>query len=178
MGHGMPPIQRALDHGIRLSLSVDVETNMPTDMFTQMRAAFRLQRGLKNEEHLFRIPDPELEEHRAKLLTARDVLKLATIGGAEANGLGSKTGTLTPGKRADLLLLDADATQRRARSATRPAPSCSAWIPRNVDSVMVDGRFVKRDGRLVGVNVEQLLGQAQNLHDAVMRRNGHPSLTT
>ncbi|MBE2320641.1 amidohydrolase family protein [Solirubrobacter sp. CPCC 204708] len=177
MGHGMPPIQRGLDHGIRMSLSVDVETNTPTDMFTQMRAAFGLQRGLKNEEHLFRIPDPGLDEHRAKLLTARDVLKLATIGGAEANGLGSRTGTLTPGKRADLLLLDATALNVAPVSNATGAVVLGMDTS-NVDSVMVDGRFVKRDGRLVGVNVDRLLAQAQNLHDAVMRRNGRPSLTT
>jgi cytosine/adenosine deaminase-related metal-dependent hydrolase len=177
MGHGLPPIQRGLDHGIRMSLSVDVETNTPTDMFTQMRAAFGLQRGLKNEEHLFRFPDPGLDEHRAKLMTARDVLKLATIGGAEANGLAGKTGTLTPGKRADLLLLDA------TRLNVAPVSNATGAVvlgmdTSNVDSVMVDGRFVKRDGRLVGVNTDRLLAQAQNLHDTVMRRNGRPSLTT
>ena len=46
MGHGIPPIQQSLDHGIRPSLSVDVETQMPGDMFTQMRAVFTLQRML------------------------------------------------------------------------------------------------------------------------------------
>jgi cytosine/adenosine deaminase-related metal-dependent hydrolase len=177
MGHGMPPIQRALDRGIGLSLNVDVETNNPTDMFTQMRAAFQLQRGLKNEEHLFRFPDPDLDQHREQLLTARDVLKMATIGGAEANGLGNKTGTLTPGKRADLLLLDA------TRLNVAPISNATGAVvlgmdTSNVDSVMVDGRFVKRSGRLVGVNLDRLLTQAQNLHDAVMRRNGRPSLTT
>ena len=110
-------------------------------------------------------------------MTARDVLKLATIGGAEANGLGSKTGTLTPGKRADLLLLDA------TRLNVAPISNATGAVvlgmdTSNVDSVMVDGRFVKRDGRLVGVNADRLLAQAQNLHDAVMRRNGRPSLTT
>ena len=44
MGHGVPPIQEALDQGIRPSLSVDVETQMPGDMFTQMRGIFALQR--------------------------------------------------------------------------------------------------------------------------------------
>ncbi|HEY3498214.1 MAG TPA: amidohydrolase family protein, partial [Polyangiaceae bacterium] len=53
MGHGMPPIQKVLDLGIRPSLSVDVETNQPTDMFTQMRACFALQRGLLNQNHVF-----------------------------------------------------------------------------------------------------------------------------
>ena len=177
MGHGMPPIQRALDRGIGLSLSVDVETNNPTDMFTQMRAAFQLQRGLMNEEHLFRYPDPDLDQHRERLLTARDVLKMATIGGAEANGLGSKIGTLTPGKRADLLLLDAK------RINVAPLSNATGAVvlgmdTSNVDSVMVDGRFVKRKGQLVGVNLGRLQRQAQDLHDVVMRRNGFPTIST
>jgi cytosine/adenosine deaminase-related metal-dependent hydrolase len=179
MGHGTPPIQRGLDRGIGLSLSVDVETNMPGDMFTQMRSAFALQRLLKNEEHLFhfQVPDPHIAEHRAKLLNVRDVLKLATIGGANANGLGSKTGTLTPGKQADLLLLDA------TRINVAPVSSATGAVvlamdTSNVDSVMVAGKFLKRNGKLVGVNLNSLLRRAQTAHDAVMVRNGHPPYET
>jgi hypothetical protein len=47
MGHGIPAIQQAIDHGIRPSLSVDVETQMPGDFFTQMRSVFTLQRMLR-----------------------------------------------------------------------------------------------------------------------------------
>ena len=179
MGHGMPPIQRALDRGIPISLSVDVETNQPTDMFAQMHGAFALQRGLKNQEHLFRfqIPDPGLEEHREKLLTTRDVLKLATIGGANATGLGHKVGTLTPGKQADVLLLDA--------SSINVAPLTNAtgavvlgMDTSNVDSVLIAGKFVKRNGKLVGVNLNQVLKRAQAAHDALLRRVGRPSFVT
>ena len=49
MRHGMPPFQEALDHGIRPSLSVDVECNMTADLFSIMRATFTLQRALANE---------------------------------------------------------------------------------------------------------------------------------
>ena len=45
MGHGMPPIQKFLDRGLRPSLSVDVETNVPSDMFNQMRSVLALQRA-------------------------------------------------------------------------------------------------------------------------------------
>jgi 5-methylthioadenosine/S-adenosylhomocysteine deaminase len=179
MGHGMPPIQKALDRGIPLSLSVDVETNQPTDMFTQMRSCFALQRGLKNEEHLFHfeIPDPGLEEHREQLLTTRDVLKLATIGGAKANGLDHKVGTLTPGKEADILLLDAERINVAPFSNATGAVVL-AMDSSNVDSVLVAGRFVKHKGKLVGVNVDRLLHQAQTLHDALMARNGRPPFVT
>ena len=45
MGHGNPPIQKAIDLGIRPSLSVDVETSVPNDFFTQMRTVFSLQKN-------------------------------------------------------------------------------------------------------------------------------------
>ncbi len=178
MGHGMPPIQKALDRGIPISLSVDVETNQPTDMFTQMHACFALQRVLKNEEHLFTFADlfdlTALNAHRKKLLTVRQVLEFATIGGARANGLDHKIGTLTPGKEADIILLDTRqisvAPINNATGAVVLGMNCC-----NVDSVLIAGKFIKRDGRLVGVNVDQLLGRAQTVHDALMARNGRPS---
>ena len=93
MSHGVPPFQQALDHGIRPSLSVDVETQMPGELFTQMRSAFALQRMLALEkQRRGRTPVPAL-------LTVREVIELATIHGARANQLEPKIGTLTPGRR-------------------------------------------------------------------------------
>src|SRR5262249_12482527 len=102
MRHGMPPIQQALDVGIRPSLSSDVETTMAADMFTQMRSVFTLQRALVNARSL------KGETELPPLLTARDVIELATWQGARADGLESKVGTLTPGKEADIVLLRTD----------------------------------------------------------------------
>ena len=59
MRHGMPPIQQALDSGIRPSLSSDVETTMAADMFTQMRTIFALQRALLNERSIIRNPSQQ-----------------------------------------------------------------------------------------------------------------------
>src|SRR6185436_9442878 len=87
MGHGMPPIQRCLDRGIRPSLSVDVETTMSGDLFAQMRSVLTLQRSLINERRL------NLEENLPAVLTSRDVLNFATIEGARANGMESQVGT-------------------------------------------------------------------------------------
>ena len=102
MRHGMPPLQTALDHGIQPSLSVDVECNMTADMFSIMRAAFTLQRALANERSLAG------EQNLAPLLTCRQVIEMATIGGARAAHLDSKVGTLSPGKEADIIMLAAD----------------------------------------------------------------------
>jgi len=166
MGHGMPPIQKALDLGIRPSLSVDVETNQPTDMFTQMRACFSLQRGLLNKDHIF--PDTS---HVAKLLTARNVLEFATIGGARTNHLDHKTGSLTPGKQADFILLQT----RALNVAPLNDPTAAVVLgmdTSNVDSVFVAGRPLKWKGSLVGVDVDRLLRQLSNVHEALMARAG------
>jgi 5-methylthioadenosine/S-adenosylhomocysteine deaminase len=166
MGHGMPPIQKALDLGIQPSLSVDVETNQPTDMFTQMRACFALQRGLLNQAHLF--PDTS---HTAKLLTAKKVLEFATIEGARANHLEHKTGSLTPGKQADFVLLQT----RALNVAPLNDPTAAVVLgmdTSNVDSVFVAGRPLKWKGSLVGVNVDRLLRQLSDAHEALMARAG------
>lgn len=166
MGHGVPPIQKTRDLGIRASLSVDVETNMPTDMFTQMRACFMLQRGLINQNALF--PDTSQVE---RLMTARQVLELATIEGARVNRLGHKTGSLTPGKQADFILL-----QTRALNVAPLNDPTGAVVlgmdTSNVDSVFVDGRALKWRGQLVGVDVDALLRRLGRVHERLMERAG------
>ena len=166
MGHGTPPIQQCLKFGVPVSLSVDVETNQPTDMFTQMHACFALQRELENHGHLF--PD---ESHEAKLLTVEDVLEIATIGGANANGLGAKVGTLEKGKEADILLLNARAIN--VAPVNDPIGAIVLGMDSsNVDSVFVAGKAIERNGRLVGVDIERLLAKAEDARDAVRARVG------
>src|SRR5258708_1051848 len=102
MRHGMPPFQTGLDHGIRPSLSVDVECNMTADMFSIMRSAFTLQRALVNQRAVAG------EKDLPRLLTCRETIELATIEGARVAHLDRKIGTLTPGKEADIIMLATD----------------------------------------------------------------------
>lgn len=148
MGHGMPPIQKCLDMGIRPSLSVDVETNQPADMFTQMRACFALQRALVNEKHLFGGPEPD----RKRLLNVRDVLEFATLEGARANGLAHRIGSLTPGKQADIVMLRANSPNVLPLNDAVGAVVLGMDTS-NVDSVFVAGKPVKLEGRLFGMNM-------------------------
>ena len=173
MGHGTPPIQQFLDLSVRPSLSVDVETNQPSDMFTQMHACFALQRELYIQKHpnecLFEFTFVSPTACKEKLLNTRDVLEFATVEGARANALLSKTGTLTPGKEADIILL------RGEQINVAPVNDAIGAIvlgmdSSNVDSVFIAGRAVKRNGRLVGVNVERLKRQAEEARDALLRR--------
>jgi cytosine/adenosine deaminase-related metal-dependent hydrolase len=108
MGHGWPPIMKSLEFGIAPSLSIDVVTSVPGDMFTQMRSVFACERARVNA--VAWEADTEVPE---TMLTARQILEMATVNGARVAGLGDRTGTLTAGKQADVVLIDATAVNVR-----------------------------------------------------------------
>jgi 5-methylthioadenosine/S-adenosylhomocysteine deaminase len=143
MGHGTPPTAQALAHGLRPSLSIDVVTTVPGDMFTQMRFLFAHDRLLAHEAAFAAGSETE-----PTLLTSREVLEFATIEGARVCGLEERTGSLTPGKQADVILVRCDDTN------TYPVIDPVSTVvlqadTRNVDTVFVAGEVLKRDGRLV-----------------------------
>jgi 5-methylthioadenosine/S-adenosylhomocysteine deaminase len=126
MRQGMPPILKLQSLGMEPSLSVDVEVTLTADFFTQMRAMMNLQRILVNQMILEQgfppnsvdwglvpgaaaNPWPKPPAGLPAPLTARDVLPYATMNGAKALRLEHKVGSLTPGKEADIIILDAKA---------------------------------------------------------------------
>jgi cytosine/adenosine deaminase-related metal-dependent hydrolase/ribose/xylose/arabinose/galactoside ABC-type transport system permease subunit len=158
MGHGMPPIQKFLDRGHAPSLSIDVETNVPNDMFNQMRSVLALQHALAGGQG-------------KELIRPADVLAFATIEGARANGLDHKTGSLTPGKQADIILLRTD--RMNVLPLDDPATAVVVGMDTgNVDSVLIAGRIMKRGGRLVGVNWPALMDASSNSRDRVIAKSG------
>jgi len=164
MGHGNPPVQKAIDTGIRPSLSVDVETSVPNDFFTQMRTVFSLQ---KNEVWARRLAG---DKNPPKFLTVREVLEFATIEGARANGLDKKIGSLTPGKEADVIMLRTDALNVMPMNNAVGA-GVTSMTAHNVDTVLIAGKIMKRNGVLVGVDMNRVarLGreaQARNYKNA------------
>ena len=104
MGHGWPPVMKARSHGLRPSLSIDVVTTVPGDMFTGDAVRLRGERWQSNDS-VWKSEDPLPEE----ALTARDMLTMATLDGAHVVRLESKTGSLTPGKQADVVMIDGHA---------------------------------------------------------------------
>ncbi|MFC8088880.1 amidohydrolase family protein [Streptomyces sp. NPDC057301] len=143
MGHGWPPVMKAIEYGLRPSLSIDVVTTVPGDMFTQIRAAFGAERARVNADcWKANLPVPET------MLTARQMLEIATRNGAHVAGVEDRTGSLTPGKRADVVAIDATALNVAPVHDAAAAVTLSADVS-NVDTVIVDGVIHKRAGRLV-----------------------------
>jgi 5-methylthioadenosine/S-adenosylhomocysteine deaminase len=165
MGHGMPPIQEALDHGLRPSLSSDVDVTMAQDPFTVMRACFTLQR-LNLLQRARRG-----ENNLPPLLTVRDVLEFATIDGARCLALENRIGTLTPGKEADIVML---ATNRLNVWPLNNVPGAVVNLmnPMNVDTVFIAGKVKKWRGALVGVDVARVLRLVEEARNGVIARAG------
>lgn len=137
MGHGYPMTAVAGSHPqLPLSLSVDVEVACPADMFTQMRAAYQAGR---NAEHT---------GAATSQLSVRAILGYATASGAQTLGLGDRTGSLTPGKQADLVLLRADRPD--VAPVYDPYSTVVLQMDRShVDTVLVAGVAVHRGGKPV-----------------------------
>jgi 5-methylthioadenosine/S-adenosylhomocysteine deaminase len=143
MGHGWPPFMKAIEYGLRPSLSIDVVTTVPGDMFTQMRAAFGADRARVNAE-CWQADTPVPDT----MLTARQMLEAATLGGAHVAGLESRTGSLTPGKQADIVVIDATSINVSPLIDAVAAVTLSADVS-NVETVIIAGEVRKRDGRLL-----------------------------
>jgi cytosine/adenosine deaminase-related metal-dependent hydrolase len=172
MGHGWPPLLKALRLGLRPSLSIDVVTTVPGDMFTQMRAAFGTDRGRVNEAAFG--PNEQVPKD---VLTAREMLQAATLDGAYVAGLEGRTGSLTPGKQADVVMLDARSVNMAPVIDPVAAVVLCADVS-NVDTVIVGGEFRKRDGRLladVDAAVARVQASSEYLTNAVAERATQPA---
>jgi len=145
MGHGWAPGWTASQYGLPIGLSSDVATTAPADQFTQMRSIFGSERGRKHLEAWE--ADLDGNSPSPDLITSRQVLEWATIGGAQVAGLADRTGSLTPGKKADIVIIDGGAVNVAPIIDPVGAVVCAADVS-NVKTVLVDGRLLKREFRL------------------------------
>ncbi len=145
MGHGWAPGATALDYGVPVGLSSDVATTASADQFTQMHAIFGSERGRKHQSAW----DENLDGLQASpgLITSRQVLRWATLGGAEVAGIADRTGSITPGKKADIVIIDGGAVNVAPIIDPVGAVVCAADVS-NVRTVFVDGVVLKDDFRL------------------------------
>ncbi|HSJ43999.1 MAG TPA: amidohydrolase family protein [Euzebyales bacterium] len=144
MGHGWPPTGTCYQHGLRPGLSVDVVTTTPGDLFTQMRAAFAGERVQVNAvAWKDAVPIPE------STVTARNMVEMATINGAHVAQVEDRTGSLTVGKQADVVVIDGTAINTTPLFDPYATVALCADVS-NVRDVIIGGVVRKRDGALVG----------------------------
>jgi 5-methylthioadenosine/S-adenosylhomocysteine deaminase len=145
IGFGYPPTAALLAAGVRVSLSVDaVMLSGNADMFAIMKAVQNVETARAEDEFAF---------------PARRALELATIAGAAALGIADRVGSLAPGKRADMILVSTG--DANTAPMTDPASLLvEAAEPANVDTVIVDGRILKRRGKLTTLDVEEAVREA------------------
>jgi cytosine/adenosine deaminase-related metal-dependent hydrolase len=177
MRHGMPPILKLQSLGMEPSLSVDVECTMTADFFTQMRVAMNLQRALVNQMILeqgdFYPPNqwPTPAPGTLPLLVTRDVLRYATMNGAKALRLDNKVGSLTPGKEADIIILDATRINVAPLNHV-PGAVVSLMDRTNVETVIVAGKVRKWKGQLLDVDLPRLRQRLEASRDYIFNAAG------
>jgi 5-methylthioadenosine/S-adenosylhomocysteine deaminase len=190
MRHGMPPILKMQSLGMEPSLSVDVEVTLTADFFTQMRSMMNQQRMLVNQMILDQgfppnpvdwglppaaagNPWPTPPAGLPAPLTTRDVLRYATMNGAKALRLDDKVGSLTPGKEADIIILDATRINVAPLNQV-PGAVVSLMDRTNVETVIVAGKVRKWKGRLLDVDLPPLRRQLEASRDFLFNAAGIP----
>jgi cytosine/adenosine deaminase-related metal-dependent hydrolase len=155
IGFGLPKIAEYLDRKVNLALSVDTTPlTGNADMFGIMKLVQNLENGRSESEFK---------------LTARRVLALATIEGAKALGVADRTGSLRKGKRADIIMVST--RDINIGPFTEPAYMLvDSAQASNVDTVLVDGRILKRNGKLTAIDAGKLMEEASAASQGVRQR--------
>jgi len=141
---GVIQLGELLEAGVKVSISTDHIASVSCDPFSSMRILFAL--------HSHRLPQMPLSLKR--------MLQLATLDGAVDLGLADRTGSITPGKRADLVLIRArDLNMAPAGDPYEAVVSFAS--PQNVDTVLVDGRVLRRGGKFTAADEGEIVAQAR-----------------
>lgn len=147
-GHGFPIVGRLRALGAAPSVGVDLESIMSGDMFSVMRMALGMQRAFDNaasREASGKIPE-------TSTITTREALSWTTTAGARMLGMSERIGSVTPGKQADLVVIDATAINMCPAHDPVSAVVMQTSLA-NVDSVMIAGEWKKRHGRLLAADL-------------------------
>ncbi len=151
-------LMQAHSAGVNVSLSTAFG---PANLFEAMRVAFHLG-----------IPWTDTHTEEFPALSFDDVFAMGTINGASALGVADITGSLAEGKRADIVLVRT--TDPDVAPIGAPVGAVVRFVsPANVDTVIIDGRIVKRAGSLVGIDVNQVISEARESADLILGRAGN-----
>ncbi|MGP4044049.1 amidohydrolase family protein [Streptomyces sp. 2A115] len=165
LGSGFPPIDKVRELGLRPGLSGDNEISYGLNPFSEMQTLLNGHRGRTFER--IAAGEEGVPEH----LSPADVFEFATMGGAVNAGLDAKTGSLTPGKDADVVLI------RTTDVNTAPLSNALATVtafahPGNVDTVFVAGQVRKFRGELVGRDLGRIRGLIEASRDYLFAASG------
>lgn len=156
LGSGIAEISKMFEQGISVSLGADgAACNNRLDIFTEMRTMALLQKALRGPE----------------AIPASQALRTATINGARALGLESEIGTLEAGKRADVVVVDLGTLQAAPYSDPISAVVYSAQTS-DVQTVVIDGKLVMRERRLLALDEETILKDADRERRKLLDRAG------
>lgn len=157
LGSGHAPIPQMLLAGITVGLGSDGPASSNNhSLFQAMKFAALIHKGLHQD---------------ATIMTAEKALEMATIDGARAVGLEHEIGSIEAGKKADIVVLDYGNAFMTPIHNPVSAIVYSA-LGHEVSSVLIDGRFVMRDGVVTSVDERAVACQAQTCADALARRAG------
>ncbi|MFF2643226.1 amidohydrolase family protein [Streptomyces niveus] len=156
----IPAVDEALSVGIRPGLSIDVEVALAGDMFTQMRTLHAIQR-------MRAVNAAYGTGQQPSRITTHDVLDFATLQGARTNGLARVTGSLTPGKKADLLAIRAEDLNNMPLNDPigTVVLGCDA---RNISAVLINGEPRKWNGDVLDVDLTALRGEVHASREYVL----------
>ncbi|MFI9550128.1 amidohydrolase family protein [Nonomuraea endophytica] len=161
----VPAVDEALAAGIRPGLSIDVEVALASDMFTQMRALHAIQR--------MRAVNAAYGTGQAPTrIGVHDVLDFATLQGARTIGLGDVTGSLTPGKQADVLVVGAEDLNNMPLNDPLGTLVLGS-DPRNIDAVFVAGQVRKWAGAVLDIDLAALREDVRASRDRVLAAARH-----
>lgn len=157
LGSGIAEITRMLDAGISVSLGADgAACNNRLDMFTEMRSMALLQKAL----------------HGPQVIPARQALRMATIDGARALGLENEIGTLDAGKLADVMVVKLDELHSSPYSGDPISALVYSAQTSDVLSVVIAGQLVMKDRKLLTLDEESVLQEANSERIELLKRAG------
>lgn len=157
LGSGIAEVTRMLEEGIPVSLGADgAACNNRLDMFTEMRTMALLQKSV----------------HGPEVIPAAQALRIATIAGAKALGMGAEIGSLETGKRADVIVVD----MNTLHSTPHPCELVSALVysaqTSDVRDVLIDGRLVMQEGELLTLDEASVRADAEREARDLLDRAG------
>lgn len=157
LGSGLARVAEMVARRIPVSLGADgAACNNRLDMFTEMRTAALLQKLA----------------HGPEVLPARRVLRMATIDGAQALGLGDRIGSIEPGKRADVILVAVDQLHSSPQQDDLVSALVYSSVAADVRATIVDGHVLMREGKLRSLDERAVVNEANREAGALRSRAG------